>query len=532
MRSFLQDIYAQNKAATKAQAARRIGADSEVTNSSPTSPTPPPFLPPSIFSQSISGHRSPLQEALDALRADPSLNHSLWERWAPHLKTHPDADRSENLIEQLRFELAAVDAAVARFRADSQSANLRGDCAQLGPVRSLLLKWFAEMQREVLNVQKFLANVTSDQEYKARFRALLRRKKDVQKSAAISKAEDAAAAQTKGWRSPGTKASTGSAASEQDSCSLGLQAIMEEISTSELPIIEPFFATLGAEKIAVVAINCVMNRVLADPKGHGTASLAIAIGNALMAEINLKDPSLHPVLFKRFSPLYAKKQERMRTLYKQQRLKLRKSLGTAPKEAKKSSSSVSPASSEAPNGDNTSVIVKQQMKQLEKASAEAAAIIAQESRGWLSTIMSKLKQSVSGNDAAAAAVDPGIINPEWSDQFTMQVQARLGAVVLTILLRSCTIESLAPSRLHDAVSVSNSSPGRSDSLMQERKPIPAFYHAYLHSKMKRIGIIKATDAVLHHIEMAGEYVETMHPRHQPMVAKPLPWTSVEQVMPR
>jgi hypothetical protein len=31
-------------------------------------------------------------------------------------------------------------------------------------------------------------------------------------------------------------------------------------------IIEPFFATLGAEKIAVVAINCVMNRVVADAK--------------------------------------------------------------------------------------------------------------------------------------------------------------------------------------------------------------------------------------------------------------------------
>ncbi len=529
MRSFLQDIYAQNKAAIKAQAARRIDGDSDLPGASPTSPSPPSLLPPSIFSQSISGHRSPLQEALDALRADPSLNHSLWERWSPHLKTHPDADRSENLIEQLRFELAAVDAAVARFRADSQSANLRGDCAQLGPVRSLLLKWFAEMQREVLNVQKFLANVTSDQEYKARFRALLRRKKDVQKSAAMSKAEDAAAAQTKGWRSPGTKGSSGNAASEQDGSSLGLHAIMEEISTSELPIIEPFFATLGAEKIAVVAINCVMNRVLADPKGHGTASLAIAIGNALMAEINLKDPSLHPVLFKRFSPLYAKKQERMRTLYRQQRLKLRKSLGSTTKEGKKSSR-ITPVSSDAPDGDNTTVIVKHQMKQLEKASAEAAAMIAQESRGWLSTIMSKLKQSVSGNDAAAAAVDPGIINPEWSDQFTMQVQARLGAVVLTILLRSCTIESLVHSRLHDAAGVSKSSPGRSDSLIQERKPIPAFYHAYLHSKMKRIGIIKATDAVLHHIEMAGEYVETMHPRHQPMVAKPLPWTSVEQVM--
>ena len=154
-------------------------------------------------------------------------------------------------------------------------------------------------------------------------------------------------------------------------------------------------------------------------------------------------------------------------------------------------------------------------------------MIAQESRGWLSTIMSKLKQSVSGNDAAAAAVDPGIINPEWSDQFTMQVQARLGAVVLTILLRSCTIELPASSRLNDSIR-----PKENVSIVsvQERKPIPAFYHAYLHSKMKRIGIIKATDAVYHHIEMAGEYAETMHPRHQPMVAKPLPWTSAEQVI--
>jgi hypothetical protein len=37
------------------------------------------------------------------------------------------------------------------------------------------------MQREVLNVQHFLAEVSTDQEYKSRFRALLRRKKSVQK---------------------------------------------------------------------------------------------------------------------------------------------------------------------------------------------------------------------------------------------------------------------------------------------------------------------------------------------------------------
>lgn len=526
MRAFLQGIYAQKKAGNKAQP---HDSTSDPSNPSLASPPPPPFLPPAIFSQSPGGHRSPLQEALDALRADPSLNHSLWSRWAPHLATHPDADKPENLIEQLRFELAAVDAAVARFRSDSQSANSRGDLAQLGPVRSLLLKWFAEMQREVLNVQKFLSEVTSDQEYKARFRALLRRKKDVQKSAAASRAEDATAAKGKGWRSPSAKSSADSTASEQRASSLGLHAIMEEISTSELPIIEPFFATLGAEKIAVVAINCVMNRVLADPKGHGTANLAIAIGNALMAEINLKDPSLHPVLFKRFSPLYAKKQERMRTLYRQQRQKLKKNLGTSSKEVKASGSIVASVSADATGDDNSLADVKLQMKYFEKASAEAAAMLAQESQGWLSTIMSKLKQSVTGDTAAAAAVDPGVINPEWSDQFTMQVQARLGAVVLTILLRSCTIEALVPSRLHGGAAATKSATGASDVSGQERKPIPAFYHAYLHSKMKRIGIIKATDAVHHHIEMAGEYVETMHPRHQPMVAKPLPWTSVEQV---
>ena len=444
------------------------------------------------------------------------------------MQTHPDADKPENLVEQLRFELAAVDAAVARFRSDSQSASQRGDCAQLGPVRSLLLKWFEEMQREILNVQKFLADVTSDHEYKARFRALLRRKKNLQKSAAKSKSEDADAAKAKGWRSPVAKDSTSGSANGPEGGPLGLNAIMEDISTSELPIIEPFFATLGAEKIAVVAINCVINRVLADPKGHGTASLAIAIGNALMAEINLKDPSLHPLLFKRFSPLYAKKQERMRSLYIQQRQKLKKSLGTPSKEAKHASNKTAPPpASAATAGDDAATITEQQSTHGDRASAEAAAMIAQESRGWLSTIMSKLKQSVSGNDAAAAAVDPGIINPEWSDQFTMQVQARLGAVVLTILLRSCTIELPASSRLNDSIR-----PKENVSIVsvQERKPIPAFYHAYLHSKMKRIGIIKATDAVYHHIEMAGEYAETMHPRHQPMVAKPLPWTSAEQVI--
>lgn len=302
---------------------------------------------------------------------------------------------------------------------------------------------------------------------------------------------------------------------------------MEDISTSELPIIEPFFATLGAEKIAVVAINCVINRVLADPKGHGTASLAIAIGNALMAEINLKDTSLHPLLFKRFSPLYAKKQERMRSLYRQQRQKLKKSLGTSSKDAKNLGHQTGPLASAAAVNDTAAAIVSQQITQHEKASAEAAAMVAQESRGWLSTIMAKLKQSVSGNGAAADAVDPGIINPEWSDQFTMQVQARLGAVVLTILLRSCTIELPTSSRVNSGVKLNDEA---SNLAVEERKPIPAFYHAYLHSKMKRIGIIKATDAVYHHIEMAGEYAETMHPRHQPMVAKPLPWTSAEQVM--
>jgi DNA-directed RNA polymerase len=213
----------------------------------------------------------------------------------------------------------------------------------------------------------------------------------------------------------------------------------------------------------------------------------------------------------------------MRTLYRQQRQKLRKSLVTSAKDTNDGSSSgVSEAlASDAADAEPSVAIESLQTKQSQQqVSAEAAAIVAQESQGWLTTIMSKLKHSVnSSTDAARAAVDPGIVNPEWSDQFTMQVQARLGAVVLTILLRSCTIESPSP-RMD----------GAADTPSEEMKPIPAFYHAYLHSKMKRIGIIKATDAVYHHIEMAGEYVETMHPRHQPMVARPLPWTSAEQVI--
>ena len=113
-----------------------------------------------------------------------------------------------------------------------------------------------------------------------------------------------------------------------------------------------------------------------------------------------------------------------------------------------------------------------------------------------------------------------------TSHLTPQVQARLGAVVLSILLRSCTIESMVPAALGNGAGLPEDA---SSSAAAKRKPIPAFYHAYLHSKMKRIGVIKATDAVYHHIEMAGEHVETMHPRHQPMVAKPLPWTSAEQV---
>jgi hypothetical protein len=128
---------------------------------------------------------------------------------------------------------------------------------------------------------------------------MLKKKKKAERSAAISNAEDATAAKSKRWPQ---RVST-DAASRQNSSSTK-DSMYEQIAASELPIIEPFFATLGAEKITVVAINCVLNRVLSDPKGHGTASLAIAIGNALMAEINLKDPSLHTVLFKRFSPLY------------------------------------------------------------------------------------------------------------------------------------------------------------------------------------------------------------------------------------
>jgi len=43
---------------------------------------------------------------------------------------------------------------------------------------------------------------------------------------------------------------------------------------SSAQIIEPFFATLGAEKITVVAINCVMNRVLAEPKARARVARA------------------------------------------------------------------------------------------------------------------------------------------------------------------------------------------------------------------------------------------------------------------
>jgi len=42
------------------------------------------------------------------------------------------------------------------------------------------------MQKEVLNVQQFLEQVSTDQHYKSRFRALLRRKKNVEKVRAPS----------------------------------------------------------------------------------------------------------------------------------------------------------------------------------------------------------------------------------------------------------------------------------------------------------------------------------------------------------
>jgi len=220
-------------------------------------------------------------------------------------------------------------------------------------------------------------------------------------------------------------------------------------------------------------------------------------------------------------------QERMRTLYRLQRQKLKKNTVASEKTTEQGSSSSSAEAAAA--GTQLSAADDRLLAQhpQQASAAAAASLVAQESQGWLTTIMSRLQQSISGGtDAAAAAVDPGVTNPEWSDQFTTQVQARLGAVVLAILLRSCTIEAMVASTTDGGAGL----PGHVVS--EELKPMPAFYHAYLHSKMKRIGVIKAADAVFHHIEMAGEYVESMHPRHQPMVARPLPWTAAEQVIGR
>ena len=51
---------------------------------------------------------------------------------------------------------------------------------------------------------------------------------------------------------------------------------------------------------------------------------------------------------------------------------------------------------------------------------------------------------------------------------------------------------------------------------------PAFYHSYEYVQGQRLGVIKLNQEVAAH--MANEWtIDTVHPRHLPMLVKPKPW---------
>ncbi|KAI4519882.1 DNA/RNA polymerase [Schizophyllum commune Loenen D] len=106
--------------------------------------------------------------------------------------------------------------------------------------------------------------------------------------------------------------------------------------------------------------------------------------------------------------------------------------------------------------------------------------------------------------AAARLMEDG---EAWTAPWSVHTRARVGGVLIDCLMDTAKVQRTAVDKKDGKI------------LTEEQ---PAFYHSYEYVQGQRLGVIKLNQEVAAH--MANEWtIDTVHPRHLPMLVKPKPW---------
>lgn len=106
--------------------------------------------------------------------------------------------------------------------------------------------------------------------------------------------------------------------------------------------------------------------------------------------------------------------------------------------------------------------------------------------------------------AAARLMEDG---EAWTAPWSVHTRARVGGVLIDCLMDTAKVQRSAVDK-------------KDGSIVTEDQP--AFFHSYEYQQGQRLGVIKLNQEVAVH--MANEWsVDTVHPRHLPMLVKPKPW---------
>ncbi|KAI0742483.1 DNA/RNA polymerase [Daedaleopsis nitida] len=98
---------------------------------------------------------------------------------------------------------------------------------------------------------------------------------------------------------------------------------------------------------------------------------------------------------------------------------------------------------------------------------------------------------------------------EWTSDWSQLIRVKVGSFLVDCLMDTATVVRTMKD------------PNTGEELSEEQ---PAFFHTYEYLRGQRLGVIKFNPAVAE--RMAKDPVaENLHPRHLPMLVKPLPWLS-------
>ncbi|RPD76822.1 DNA/RNA polymerase [Lentinus tigrinus ALCF2SS1-7] len=98
---------------------------------------------------------------------------------------------------------------------------------------------------------------------------------------------------------------------------------------------------------------------------------------------------------------------------------------------------------------------------------------------------------------------------EWTSEWTQLVRVKVGSFLVDCLMDVATVQR------------STQDPRTGEKITEEQ---PAFFHQYEYLRGHKLGVIKFNPAVAERMSR-DSVVETLHPRHLPMLVKPKPWLS-------